>query len=156
MDPSPLILQTSFNHNIQRIGKTDRERDGRSGSKVMTEDRFLKRLRKKARKGLRGWPIATIAFYGPNLSQATKVVVGIMPSENAEVEELRDRWIMVTFARTRKEILKFIENHRVLSVAMTDAIIGCPHQEGIDYEGEWCPVCEFWHGRDRFTGQRVH
>src|SRR6266567_2045730 len=36
----------------------------------MMEDRFLKRLRKKARKGLRGWPIATIAFYGPNLSQA--------------------------------------------------------------------------------------
>jgi hypothetical protein len=29
----------------------------------MTEDRFLKRLRKRARKGLRGWPIATIAFY---------------------------------------------------------------------------------------------
>jgi len=38
----------------------------------MVEDRFLKRLRKKARKGLRGWPIATIAFYGPNLHQATK------------------------------------------------------------------------------------
>ncbi len=35
------------------------------------EDRFLKHLRKKARKGLRGWPIATVAFYGPNLSQAT-------------------------------------------------------------------------------------
>ena len=66
----------------------------------MTEDRFLKRLRKKARKGLRGWPIATIAFYGPNLSQATKVVVGIMPSENAEVEELRD-WKVETFARPR-------------------------------------------------------
>src|SRR5207302_8189614 len=56
----------------------------------MMEDRFLKRLRKKARKGLRGWPIATIAFYGPNLSQATKVTVGIVPSENAEVKELRD------------------------------------------------------------------
>jgi hypothetical protein len=56
----------------------------------MMEDRFLKRLRKKARKGLRGWPIATVAFYGPNLSQATKVTVGIVPSENAEVEELRD------------------------------------------------------------------
>ena len=54
------------------------------------EDRFLKRLRKKGRKGLRGWPIATIAFYGPNLSQATKITVGIVPSENAEVEELRD------------------------------------------------------------------
>jgi hypothetical protein len=34
----------------------------------MMEDRFLKRLRKKARKGLRGWPIATVAFYGPNLA----------------------------------------------------------------------------------------
>jgi hypothetical protein len=56
----------------------------------MMEDRFLKRLRKKARKGLRGWPIATVAFYGPNLSQATKVAVGIVPSENAEVKELRD------------------------------------------------------------------
>jgi hypothetical protein len=39
---------------FQLIGKTDRKRDGSSGSKVMTEDRFLKRLRKKARKGLRG------------------------------------------------------------------------------------------------------
>ena len=56
----------------------------------MVENRFLKRLSKKARKGLRGWPIATIASYGPNLSQATKVAVGIVPSENAEVEELRD------------------------------------------------------------------
>jgi hypothetical protein len=55
----------------------------------MMEDRFLKRLRKKARKGLRGWPIGTIAFYGPNLSRATKVTVGIVPSEKAGAEELR-------------------------------------------------------------------
>src|SRR5437879_3360026 len=62
----------------------------RAGGLSMMEDRFLKRLRKRGRKGLRGWPIATVAFYGPNLSQATKVAVGIVPSENAEVEELRD------------------------------------------------------------------
>ena len=49
------------------------------------------------------------------------------------------------------EILEFIEKHGARSVAMTDRIIGCPHQEGIDYHGEWCPVCEFWRGRDRFT-----
>ena len=118
------------------------------------EDRFLKRLRKKARKGLRGWPIATVAFYGPNLNRATKVTVGIVPSENADVEELR-AW-KVNDPRIAREILEFIEERRVLSVAMTDGIIGCPHQEGIDYEGEWCPICEFWHGRDRFTGQPVH
>src|SRR5256886_9863747 len=126
--------------------------------RYMMEDRFLKRLRKKARKGLRGWPIATVAFYGPNLSQATKVTVGIVPSENAEVKELRewkvDRGDIRADPGIAQEILEFIEQHRVLSVAMTDSIIGCPHQEGIDYEGEWCPACEFWHGRDRFRGRR--
>jgi hypothetical protein len=126
----------------------------------MMEDRFLKRLRKKARKGLRGWPIATIAFYGPNLSQATKVTVGIVPSENAEVKELRDwkvdRGDIRGHPDIAREILEFIEKHRVLSVAMTDSIIGCPHQQGIDYEGDWCATCEFWHGRDRFTGQRIN
>ena len=126
----------------------------------MIEDRFLKRLRKKARKGLRGWPIATVAFYGPNLSQATKVTVGIVPSENADVKELRDwkvdRGDIRADPGIAQEILEFIDQHRVLSVAMTNSIIGCPHQEGIDYEGEWCPACEFWHGRDRFTGQTVN
>jgi hypothetical protein len=55
----------------------------------MRDNRFLKRLRKKAKKGLRGWPLATIAFYGPNLSQATKAAVGIILSENAEADEIR-------------------------------------------------------------------
>jgi hypothetical protein len=124
------------------------------------EDRFLKRLSKKARKGMRGWPIATVAFYGPNLSQATKVAVGIVLSENAAVEGLRDwkvdRGDIRSDPGIAREILEFIEQHQVRSVVMTDRVIGCPHQEGIDYEGEWCPACEFWHGRDRFTGQRVH
>src|SRR5262245_35750626 len=123
----------------------------------MMEDRFLKRLRKKARKGLRGWPIATVAFYGPKLSQATKVAVGNVPSENAKGKEVRD-WTLYrgdirAGSGIAQEILEFIEQHRVLSVAMTDGIIGCPHQEGIDYDGDWCPICSFWHGRDRFTGQ---
>jgi hypothetical protein len=79
----------------------------------MMEDRFLKRLRKKARKGLRGWPIATVAFYGPNLSQATKVTVGIVPSENAEVEELREWKVddgeIRADPRIAREILEFID-----------------------------------------------
>ena len=124
------------------------------------ENCFLNRLRKKARKGLRGWPIATVAFYGPNLDRATKVTVGIVRSENAEVKELRDwkvdRGDIRADPSIAQEILEFIEQHRVLSVAMTDGIIGCPHQAGIDYEGEWCPICVFWHGRDRFTGRSLN
>src|SRR4051812_9319014 len=41
-------------------------------------------------------------------------------------------------------------------VVMTDRIIGCPHEEGIDYEGTTCPTCPFWAGRDRWTGKRLH
>jgi hypothetical protein len=57
---------------------------------MMLEDRFFKRLHKKARKGMRGWPVATIAFYGPNLGQATKVAIAIVPAEHAEVKAMRD------------------------------------------------------------------
>ena len=123
-------------------------------------DQFLKRLRKKAKKGMRGWPLATIAYYGPNLTQASKVAVGIVPYETAEPLEVRDWKVETGDVRadptTAQEILDFVERHGVLSIIMTDGILGCPHQQGIDYEGEWCPVCEFWHGRDRFTGQRFH
>lgn len=125
----------------------------------MLDDRFLKRLNKKGRKGFRGWPVATIAFYGPDLSRATKIAVGIVPSESAAVEELRDWKVehgdIRADSRVAREVLEFIEKHQARSVVMADGIIGCPHQEGIDYEGEWCPVCEFWRGRDRFTGHAI-
>ena len=38
---------------------------------------------------------------------------------------------------------------------MIDRIIVRPYQESIDYQGQWCPVCEFWKGCDRFTDERV-
>ena len=34
-----------------------------------------------------------------------------------------------------QEILDFIEGHSILSVIMTDGIIGCPHQEGAEENG---------------------
>lgn len=46
---------------------------------------------KKARRGFRGYPVATIAFYGPDDTRATKVAVGIVPQEDAEPEVL-ERW----------------------------------------------------------------
>jgi len=31
---------------------------------------------------------------------------------------------------------------------VTDGIIGCPHEEGIDFPvGEGCPYCPFWRGK---------
>jgi hypothetical protein len=125
----------------------------------LDKDWALKRLRKKAKRGMRGWPAATIAFYGPDASRATKVVVGIIPSEHEDVGEL-GKWTVET-GDVRNDVaiaaamLEFMEKHGVLSVAMSDGLMGCPHQEGIDYEGEWCPdpACAYWYKRDRFTGK---
>jgi hypothetical protein len=123
------------------------------------KDQGLKRLRKKARKVHRGWPVGTVALYGPDLSRASKVVAGIVLREGTEASEIRT-WLardggdVRADAAIAAEILEFLASRGVLTVAMADGIIGCPHQEGIDYEGEWCPdpACQFWHGRDRWTG----
>ena len=109
---------------------------------------------------MRGWPVATITFYGPALNRASKVSIGIVPSEGAEASEMRD-WTSDTGdvrsdAAIAEHILDFIEAHGALSVVMADGIMGCPHQEGIDYTGPWCPECGFWYERDRFTGQQHH
>ena len=47
-------------------------------------ERARKRLDKKAKKGFRGWPLATVALYGPDDRLATKLSVGIVPAEDAE------------------------------------------------------------------------
>ena len=41
------------------------------------------RLRKKVRRGFRGYPVATIAFYGPDDRRASKVAVGILLAAGA-------------------------------------------------------------------------
>jgi hypothetical protein len=121
-------------------------------------DRSLKRLSKKARRGMRGYPIGTVACYGPDDKRASKLVASIKTSESAE-PRLRKWFAETGDIRNDKtvaaEILAFFEEDGVLSVAMPDRIIGCPHEEGIDYTGEYCPKCTFWIGRDRWIGKLV-
>ncbi len=122
-------------------------------------ERGPKRLAKKAKRGFRGYPVATVALYGPDDVTATKVAVGILPAEGAETSDVR-RWLsngsdIRRNLQVAAEVLAFIEAEGALSVTMVDRIIGCPHEEGIDYEGPTCPVCTFWAGRDRWTGRRV-
>jgi len=117
-------------------------------------------LKKKARRGFRGYPVATVAFYGPTDTKASKAAVGIVTREDAEPEAL-ERWLLDdrdvrTDPVVTREILGFIQRYGASSVVMTDRIIGCPHEEGIDYpDGEVCPQCPFWAHRDRWTGETV-
>ena len=116
---------------------------------------------KKAKKGFRGYPLATVAYYGPDDKTASKVAVGIILEENGEAEYL-ERWILeegdVRYNQAViKQIMKFIKKHSVQSVVVSDKIIGCPHEEGVDYpEDDACPQCPFWAHRDRWTGEIIH
>jgi hypothetical protein len=116
----------------------------------------ISKLQKKARKGFRGYPAATIALYGPTDKLATKIAVGIFSGPGRDPEVL-ERWYSrtsdVDIRRDRainEQIAAFIKSHKVLSVAATDGVLGCPHEEGIDYpDGVSCPQCPFWAAQDR-------
>ena len=114
-------------------------------------------LKKKAKTGFRGYPVGTVAFYGPDNQRASKVAVGIIAGEGREAVDLR-RWFSESSdvrndETIGEEISEFLRSHGIRSVAMTDGIIGCPHEEQVDYpEGQECPYCPFWKGRDRWAG----
>ena len=119
-------------------------------------------VKKAARKdkGPGIFPAATIAFYGPDADRASKVVVAIFSGPGSEAG-LMEKWYSDdTDVRSDDnigfDVLDLLKEHGVRSCALSDGIIGCPHEEGIDYpEGKSCPKCPFWAGRDRFTHERV-
>ena len=117
-------------------------------------------LRQRAKRGFHGYPIGTVALYGPDDHIATKAAVGIIESEDAEPVAL-ERWYssegdIRSNLNVTNEILAFMKEHRAKSVVMPDRIIGCPHEEGVDYpDGEVCPQCPFWASRDRWTGESL-
>jgi hypothetical protein len=87
------------------------------------------------------------------IPEPTKLTVGIGPAENADVTEDLRRWFaegtdIRNDAGVAEEVLAFIDGTGARSIVMTDRIIGCPHEEGIDYKGSTCPACPF-RGRTR-------
>ncbi|MCI5168392.1 MAG: hypothetical protein D3903_20450 [Candidatus Electrothrix sp. GM3_4] len=100
-------------------------------------------------------------FYGPDNKMATKVAVGIMMGEVEKEPADMKKWFSDTDIRQDTKILneikKYITEHGVRSVVMANKILGCPHEEEIDYPlGESCPECPYWADRDRVTDELIH
>jgi len=103
------------------------------------------------------FPLATIAAYGPNTTLATKLVVAVIEGPDERNPSVTRTWT-TEGADIRHdpsiaaEVTSFVRQHHVRDTASSDRIIGCPHQEGIDYPmGRTCPRCPFWADIDRFT-----
>jgi len=114
-------------------------------------------LYRKHIEGNKGYPLATIAYYGPNNKKATKAVVGIFCTEHEGDPDDIKKWLhcdpdIRINSEVNKEILSYLEENKVKTVILADRIMGCIHEEGLDYpKGEECPICKFWIGKDRFS-----
>lgn len=95
------------------------------------------------------FPIATVAFYGPDDQTVTKVVVCVF--ENRESKGNMKRWVksgVLTDAAIEREIIDFVATQGVLSIARHTVVMGCQHEERVDFPaGGDCPVCAFWKGK---------
>jgi hypothetical protein len=107
--------------------------------------------------GQRGqYPIASLAYYGPDNTRATKLVVSVLRTPDEEDGPLH-RWItqagdIRNDQAISSEVESLLKQHGVKQRITTEHIIGCAHEEGKDYPtGGLCPHCPFWHNRDRFT-----
>jgi hypothetical protein len=93
------------------------------------------------------YPLATITYHGPSPDQATKIIVGILPSQD-QAPIIRE-WTGEDIAddvKSAREIALFIQEHTVSRVLTSEWVLSCPHEEGTDYPlGELCPFCPDWH-----------
>ena len=117
-------------------------------------------IQKHQRKPKREFPLATMVFYGPDNQYATKLAVALIENDGEEPEVL-DRWTSDAGDIRHNdqvyiELVQWLKAHAVQRVLSVDRILGCQHEEGIDYrEGQHCPLCPFWADRDRFTGEVI-
>ncbi|EHK0751951.1 hypothetical protein [Vibrio parahaemolyticus] len=92
----------------------------------MAQGNNKKILNKRVRKGDRGFPIATVAFYGPDDKTATKLVCAIIPYEGAEPDPMK-KWFSSSDLRKSemvlKEVLEFIDENSAKTVGMLEEIV---------------------------------
>jgi hypothetical protein len=82
-------------------------------------------------------------MYGPDDKTTTKIAAGVILHDGAE--PVIERWVatdVTTSPKVQRELKDFLLQHGVKQVAMTEGNLGCPHEEGED-----CPFCPFWKGR---------
>jgi hypothetical protein len=105
--------------------------------------------------------LAAVASYGPTPQAPTKLVVSVFdrPEQRQPTAVRawhRDAGDITEDDDVKVELQAFLEDHGVQQTIVGERIIGCPHEEGIDYPmGRVCPQCPAWAGIDRFTHEPI-
>jgi hypothetical protein len=87
------------------------------------------------------------------------VAVGIVTRDDGDASVL-GRWFFSKadvrdLPEVAMAIQAIVEEHQAPSIALVDRIIGCPHEEGVDYpRGYACPRCPFW--AEAIAGRDIH
>jgi hypothetical protein len=148
-------MSTNDKAALPMPGEKSRRRNG-----SYTDLPHMKRFQRTRAQRSR-YPLGTIAAYGPDNRLATKLVVSVIerPAQRdpsamqvwtTEAGDVRHDPLIAA------EVAGFLLRHSAKDSVSADRIIGCPHQEGIDYPmGRTCPRCPFWEGIDRFTHEPV-
>lgn len=93
------------------------------------------------------YPLATITYHGVSPDKASKIIVGIIKSQDQIplVQEWEGEDIGED-VKAAREIALYIKEHEVARVITSEWVLSCPHEEGLDYPaGENCPHCPDWH-----------
>jgi Protein of unknown function (DUF1186)/SEC-C motif len=107
------------------------------------------------------YPLATIAAYGPDNRRATKMVIGILRHARQKDPNPMRTWStdggdVRNDPLIAAEVADWLRSQGIKETLNYDRIIGCPHEEGVDYPmGRTCPRCPFWTDIDRFTHEPV-
>jgi len=112
----------------------------------MTKNITLLTQLRKAIQEKDKYPLGILVYYGPDDQTITKIVAIAINTKDA-IPTLQ-RWQaldVTTDPQAAAEIGQFFQKHQVQEVVMTEGVIGCPHEEGVDHPvGEECPECPFW------------
>ncbi len=102
-------------------------------------------------------PYITVCQYGPDDKTVTKVVAAVFKAPNKQSGPLR-RWVgsgIKESPKFRQELLDLVIKTGAGKLVLTTGVVGCIHEEGKDYpDGEECPFCPFWKGRDRWANAK--
>src|SRR5207302_10169679 len=80
------------------------------------------------------FPMGTVAHYGPDDKTTTKIAAGVFLREGDEPKlKRRVAENVASDPKVADEIKAFFARHGVKSVAAGAGVLGCPHEEGIDF-----------------------